>query len=105
YAAKEFIFVPATAARTDLGDALASAFNPETATLLETLRHNFWGFPKRTKVIITRTATLIAVSGLNTWMQTFVTVEGVESAGAVGWTGMWVVAEALTGFALWWIGD
>ncbi|KAI9836729.1 MAG: hypothetical protein M1837_003261 [Sclerophora amabilis] len=105
FAAKEFIFIPATATHPDPGDDVSSSFNPETATFSETFRYNAWGFSSRTKVIITRTATLMLVSGLNTWMQTFVTVEGVESYGAIGWSALWVAAEALTGIMFWWVGD
>ncbi|KAI9809500.1 MAG: hypothetical protein M1827_006806 [Pycnora praestabilis] len=105
YAAREFIFTPSTGARMDRGDAIASAFNPATATLGETVWHNVWGYPKRTKVIIERTATLVVVSGLNTWLQTYVTIEGAEGSGAAGWSGVWAAAGALTGAVLWWVGD
>ncbi|KAI4134529.1 MAG: hypothetical protein LQ347_001452 [Umbilicaria vellea] len=105
YAAREFIFTPATGARPDLGDIRAKAFNPETASLRETLWYNVWGFSKRTRTIIQRTATLVAVAGTHTWLQVFVTVEGTEFYGAAGWAGIWSAAAALTGSAYWWVAN
>lgn len=105
YAAREFIFTPATGARPDLADIRAKAFNPETASLLETLWYNVWGFSKRTRTIIQRTATLVAVVGAHTWLQVFVTIEGAEMYGAAGWAGIWAAAAALTGAAYWWVAN
>ncbi len=105
YAAREFLFAPATGARLNLGDIRARAFNPATATLGETVMYNLWGYSKRTRELIKRTATLVAVSGFNTWLQTFVTVEGVESYGAAGWAAVWAGAAALTGLMYAWVGD
>ena len=105
YAAREFLFTPATGAKRDLGDIKNLAFNPETATLWETVRYNLWGYSKRTRTMIQRTATLVMVSGLNTMLQTFVTVEGSEFYGAAGWSGVWALAAALTGTVFWWVGD
>ncbi|KAA6407937.1 MAG: hypothetical protein FRX48_08288 [Lasallia pustulata] len=84
YAAREFLFTPATGARRDLAELKATAFNPETASLAETLWYNFWGFSKRTRTLVVRTATLVAVVGVHTWVQVFVTVEGTEAYGAAG---------------------
>lgn len=105
YAAREFLFAPATGARLNLADIRARAFNPATATLAETLRYNLWGYSKRTRELIKRTATLVAVSGFNTWLQTYVTVEGVESVGAAGWAAVWAAAAGATGLAYAWVGD
>ena len=105
YAAMLFMFIPATGAKPDLSDIRNSAFNPETATLSETVVHNLWGYSKRTRTLIKRTATLAALSGLYTWFQVYVTVEGAEGYGGAGWASIWVVATALTGMAFWWVGD
>ena len=105
YAAHEFLFTPFAGSTADLNDLATPAFDPETATLGETLRYNFWGYSKRSKFIITRTLTLMAVTGLNTWLHTFVTIEGAESLGAVGWSSVWVAAAALTGLTFWWVGN
>ena len=104
-AAKSFLFTPSTGARADLGDIKNSAFNPETATLWETVLYNLWGYSKRTRTIIKRTATLAAVVYLNTFLQVFVTVEGADAIGAAGWACVWATATVLTGSALWWVGN
>lgn len=75
-------------------------FDPLTATFSETLEHNFWGYEERTKIIIKRTLTLMAVCGGNTFLQAWMTIEGVETAGALGYAAVWVVAAGLTGAAL-----
>jgi hypothetical protein len=99
-AAKSFIFTPAAAFAPSLVEARSSAFNPASATLSETIRHNVWSFTPRTKVVIKRTTTLALVSGVNTFMQTYVTVEGVEALGAFAYSGVWVVAALVTGASL-----
>lgn len=99
-AAKSFIFTPAVAASPSLADAKAAAFNPATATLSETFWYNVWGFSPKTKVVIKRTLALVLVSGINTFVQTFVTVEGVEAIGAVAYSAIWSTAAAITGAAL-----
>lgn len=105
FAAKIFLFTPATAAKPDRLDKEIAKFDPETATLAETILYNIWGFSKRTRALIIRTATLATVAGLHTSIQTFGAVEGAELFGAVGWSSVWVLATALTGAAYWWVGD
>jgi hypothetical protein len=95
-AAKSFIFTPAAAAP----GVRPPTFNPESATLGETFWYNVWGYDERTKVVIKRTLALMLVSGVNTFVQTFVTVEGVEVMGAVAYSGVWIVAAGVTGAAL-----
>jgi hypothetical protein len=95
-AAKSFIFTPAAAASS----TPAVPLDTEGATLSETFWYNVWGYSKRTRVVVTRTAALMFVSGVNTFVQTFVTLEGVEATGAVGYSAVWVLASGLTGLAL-----
>lgn len=104
-AVQEFIFTPSTGLKVDDAKKDAAAFNPETASLGETIQYNLWGYPERCKVLITRTAILMAVTGLNTWLQTFVTIEGVENYGAIGYAGIWALATAVTGAAYLWVGE
>jgi len=66
----------------------------------DTLWWNVWGFSDKTKVVIKRTAALVLVSGVNTFVQSWVTVEGVEPLGAAAYAGIWVVAAAISGGAL-----
>jgi hypothetical protein len=105
YAAREFIFTPATGSRPDPYDAQIASFDPETATLGETLQYNLWGYSKRTRTLIKRTLTLAAITGIHNWLQTYVAIEGTESSGAAGWSAVWVLAAMLTGAAFWWVGD
>lgn len=103
-ASRSFIFTPAAATSPSLADAKADAFNPATATLSETIEHNLWGFSARTKIVIQRTAVLMLVSGVNTFIQCFVTIEGVEMIGAMGYSSVWVLAALLTGTSLGMVG-
>jgi len=103
-AAKSFLFTPATGAARNLNDIKASAFNPETATLAETIGYNLWGYSKRTRILIKRTATLATVCFLNTWLQVAATIEGAEVLGAIGWASVWATAAILTGTTFWWVG-
>jgi len=98
-ASKSFIFTPAAASAPSLADAKSSAFNPATATLTETFWRNVWGFDVRTKIIVKRTATLMLIVGTNTFVQTFITIEGVEAIGAFAYSGVWVISAAITGGA------
>ena len=99
-AAKSFIFTPAVAAEPSLADAKKAAFNPATASLGEHLVYNLWGYGKKSKVVIKRTAALMLVTGVNTFVQAFFTIEGVEVTGAVGYSSVWLVASGMTGAAL-----
>jgi len=95
-AAKSFIFTPAAAVSSTRVEPL----DTEGATLRETFWYNVWGYSKRTKVVIKRTLALMLVSGVNTFVQTFVTLQGVEVTGAAGYSAVWVLASGITGLAL-----
>ncbi|TAQ84231.1 hypothetical protein B7494_g7448 [Chlorociboria aeruginascens] len=97
-ATRSFIFTPSTASSSS--SSRATPFDPLTASFGRTLEYNFWGYSERTKVIIKRTAALVVVSGVNTFIQTFVTVEGVEATGAIAYSGVFAVAAAISGIAL-----
>ncbi|KAI6710969.1 hypothetical protein PZA11_002273 [Diplocarpon coronariae] len=99
-AARSFVFTPVATSAPNSADAKNAAFNPQTATLQETFWHNVWGFSTRAKVVIKRTATLMLVTGVNTFVQTFVTIQGVEATGAAVYSGVWVAASLFTGIGL-----
>ena len=105
FAAKVFLFTPATAAKADKHDKKIAAFNPETATLGETVAYNLWGYSHRARILMKRTATLVAVGGAHTLIQTYGSLEGAEFSGAAGWSSVWGLAAALTGAAFLWVGD
>ena len=105
YAAREFMFTAATGAKPDARDQELARFNPATATLGQTVMYNLFGYSKRTRTFIQRTATVALVGGLHTWLQLYVAIEGTEGLGAAGWSMLWSSAALLTGTAYWWVGD
>jgi hypothetical protein len=104
-ASKVFIFTPSTAAKRDLADIINLSFNPETASLTETVMYNLWGYSKRSRVNIQRTLTAAIVTSLFTWLQLWGTVEGVEGTGATVWASIWGVGTIAIGAIYWWITD
>ncbi|KAL9593606.1 MAG: hypothetical protein Q9179_005792 [Wetmoreana sp. 5 TL-2023] len=105
YAAQSFLFIPALGAKPDAHDLKMAEFDPETATLGQTIWYNVWGYSKRSRTLIKRTATLALTSAMQTGLRTYITVEGVELAGAAGWAVMWASTATLLGGILWWVGD
>jgi len=105
FAAKTFLFTPSTGARPDVSDARVKAFDPETSGLGETVWYNVWGYDKRTRECLTRTVTLAAMTLANTWLQTYFSIEGAESWGALGYALAWTAAASNAGLALWWVAD
>ncbi|KAI1755423.1 hypothetical protein F4782DRAFT_488506 [Xylaria castorea] len=100
FAARVFIFTPAEATGRTPADAKNEAFDPVKASLRETVRWNFLGWSSQTKVALQRTALVVLVSGTNTFLRTRLTIVGVETTGAAAWSGVWVLAAAITGVAL-----
>ncbi|KAI1369205.1 hypothetical protein F5Y08DRAFT_293982 [Xylaria arbuscula] len=100
FAARVFIFTPAEATGRTPADAENEAFDPVKASLRETVRWNFLGWSSQTKVAMKRTALLMLVTGVNTFLRTWLTINGVETAGATAWSSVWVMAAAITGFAM-----
>ncbi|KAI1374535.1 hypothetical protein F4677DRAFT_425335 [Hypoxylon crocopeplum] len=98
FAARTFIFTPAEATTPSV--EREGKFDPASASLPETVRWNFWGWSPPTKVVIRRTVLLIAVTAVNTFLQTRLTLEGVETPGAAAWSSVWVLAAAVTGLGL-----
>ena len=115
YATTQFLFVPAiaSAGSISLSDhshrPKKSTFNPETATLSETVAWNL-GFSdtslsRRAKVLIKRTVILIACTFINTFVRVFYTIAGTEVVGALGWAGNWALAAVFVGVAYSWVGN
>ncbi|KAI1437703.1 hypothetical protein GGR50DRAFT_643747 [Xylaria sp. CBS 124048] len=100
FAARIYIFTSAESTGRTAADAKNDAFNPAKATLGETIRWNFLGWSSKTKVAMQRTALAMFVTGVNTFLQTRLTIVGVETPGAVAWSSVWVLASAVTGLAL-----
>ncbi len=100
FAARVFIFTPAEATGRTPADAENEAFDPVKASLRETVRWNFLGWSSQTKVAMQRTVLIMLVTGVNTFLRTWLTIVGVEIAGATAWSSVWVLATAITGLAL-----
>lgn len=115
YAATQFIFVPAVGSAGNPGitdpklKPELAPFDPETASLGQTVAYNLGlkqsGFTRRAEILTKRTVTLVTCSFLNTFVRSFVTIEGTELVGALGWASVWATGAALVGAALSWVGD
>ena len=105
FAARVFLFTPTMAAKPDEADMQLAKFNPESATLAETMAYNVWGHSKRTRTMIARTTILVVMGFVHTWLHTYGAVEGAEGFGAVGWASVWALAAAVTGTSLLVVGD
>ncbi|KAL8946203.1 MAG: hypothetical protein Q9222_007373 [Ikaeria aurantiellina] len=105
YAAQSFLFRPALGAKPDAHEMKMAEFDPETATLSETIWWNVWGYSKRSRTLIKRTAVLAFASAMQTGLRTYITIDGVEPAGAAGWASMWAAAAFSVGGVFWWVGD
>ncbi|KAL1628141.1 hypothetical protein SLS56_005961 [Neofusicoccum ribis] len=103
YAAREFILVPGLAAQADRADAARAAFNPATASLADTLRHNVWWFGKGTRVLVKRTATVVAATAAHAYAHAATVLEGGDAVGAAGYAGVWTAAGLVTGLVFAWV--
>ncbi|KJZ71784.1 hypothetical protein HIM_08804 [Hirsutella minnesotensis 3608] len=99
-AASAFIFAPFATTGKSAEDEAASQFDPVTASLKETVRWNVWGYTTKTKVIVRRTAAVMLLTGVNTYLACTKTMYGVESCGAIWYAAVWVVAALFTGVGL-----
>lgn len=103
YAAREFVLVPSLAAQTNRADVVAEAFNPETASLRETVVHNVWGFGKGSRVLVKRTAAVVALGSAHAYGHAATVLGGVDQVGAAGYAGVWTVGSVLTAVVFAWV--
>lgn len=105
YAAKDFLFTASIASARSQFDY--QPFNPESASLAETLAWNVGlsGWGPREDVILKRTALLVFMTLTSSFAKIFGTVEGAEEWGALGWGSVWASASLLTGIGFAWVGD
>lgn len=105
-AARTFIFTPLlTTPRYEQEEKELAEFDPAAATLGETVVYNIWGFTSRTKVSIKRTGLAMLFTGLGTYFQCALGIQGVESVGAAVYASIFVVATAVTGLILQYVGN
>lgn len=108
-ATKHFLLNPSLGATPTRGEVTpVEAFDPATATLSQTLKHNFWFYSRRTRTLIQQTAIASLFILANTVQRCLSlrnqTVRGVELStieGAVVYSTVWILANILC--ALWWI--
>lgn len=104
-AARSFIFTPLAATGRTEEDEKAAQFDPVTASLGETVWWNIWGYTTQTKVGVARTLALMVVTGINTTLQGYLTISGVEPTGAAIYASIWVAAAFFTGVGLGAVGE
>jgi hypothetical protein len=118
YAARNFIFNPlandntvtlvnkATLAYSSGDKVEVLEFDPETATLTQTIHRNlFWHMylPPRTQELLRRAVLAVGWTVANTAFKAYIEVEGAELAGALGWAGVWGVGSSAAAGMLGWI--
>lgn len=96
-AVKTFIFTPAMATSTEDEQEI---FDAETASFWETLWFNIWGYNARTKLVIKRTIVILIVSGVSTFLHTYLTIDGVEFMGSIAYTASIISASSFSSIAL-----
>lgn len=99
-AAKAFLFTPVTSTGASPQDAKLSEFDPVSASLEETLRYNVWGYTRRGKVGILRTAAVAASTFVNTYVLCSRTIADVEGRGACLYAAVWALASLFSGISL-----
>lgn len=105
YATKAFLLDPAIGAQPETGAATpVGPFEPATATLPQTLRHNFWFFSRRTKTLVQRSVVLSTFLLVNTALKG-ATLEGSEVRGSAGYAGVWILAANICAAWFVWTGD
>ncbi|PGG98941.1 hypothetical protein GX51_06524 [Blastomyces parvus] len=72
--------------------------------LVTSLYRKYWlALPAKTRVLISRTATLATMIMLNTIVQVVGTISGAEMEGAMGWGAIWTLATCVTGVMFGWV--
>ncbi|KAK0748675.1 hypothetical protein B0T21DRAFT_407167 [Apiosordaria backusii] len=104
-AARSFIFAPFITAPQTLEDQEMAKFDPASATLGQTVAWNLWGYTTKTKVSIIRTAVAMVFTAVGTYVDTALSIKGVDSCGAVVYASVWVLAALLTGCILTYVGN
>ncbi|KXX76943.1 hypothetical protein MMYC01_206143 [Madurella mycetomatis] len=103
-AARTFIFTPLVATGRTPQDQKNADFDPVSATLGQTVAWNLWGYTTQTKVSIRRTAVAMLFTAVGTFLNTVMTVKGVEPYGAAVYASIWVAAALVTGLSLIYVG-
>lgn len=103
--ARSFIFTPLAATGWTAEDEKHAQFDAVRAGLKETFWWNVWGYTTQTKVGIVRTLAVVAVTGINTYLQCALTISGVDGQGAATYASAWALASFLAGVGLGFVGE
>ncbi|TQV99924.1 hypothetical protein V2A60_005342 [Cordyceps javanica] len=104
-AASKFIFAPYVTTGKSKEDDKIRQFDPVQASLRETVWWNVWGYTLRSRIVITRTAIVTAMTAVSTYLACVVAIDGVSRLGAATYAFVWALATAGTGFALGLVGQ
>lgn len=105
YATRSFLLNPSIGAASASGNVTpVEPFDPATADLPQTVKHNFWSFSRRTRTLIKQTVVASVFILANTTQRTL-SLEGTDTIGAVGFSGVWVLAVVICGGWYVWVGD
>lgn len=104
-ATKLFLLNPSLGATPTPGDVTpVENFDPATATLPQTLKHNFWFFSRRTRTLIQQTAIVSFFLLTNTSIKS-ISLVGTTFTGLAGYSGVWIMANVICAGWWAWVGD
>lgn len=104
-ATRDFLLNPSIGATPPSGDATpVQTFDPATATLPQTFKHNFWFFSRRTRTLIQQTLILSLFLFTNT-VQRSLSLDGTDFVGAAGYASLFILANVICAAWYVWVGD
>lgn len=107
WAARDFLFVSSTgtpASRDDKVEKSESSTSKQGEYLVCAIYRNTWGtLSSRTRVLVSRTVVLAAVTMINTFIQIAGTIRGASFEGASAWGFVWTLGTLIVGLVYRWI--
>lgn len=107
WAARDFLFVSSTgtpASRDDKVEKSESSTSKQGEYLVCAIYRNTWGtLSRRTRVLVSRTVVLAAVTMINTFIQIAGTIRGASFEGASAWGFVWTLGTLIVGLVYRWI--
>ena len=101
---REFILVPSAGLSHSADQVMVYAGGRQGEFIITSIYRKTWiSLRAKSKVLLTRTVVLATVTMLNTMIQVWGTINGVELEGAVEWAAIWTGATLLIGSAFGWI--
>lgn len=107
WAARDFLFVSSTgtpASRDDKVEKSESPTSKQGEYLVCAIYRKTWGtLSRRTRVLVSRTVVLAAVTMINTFIQIAGTIRGASFEGASAWGFVWTLGTLIVGLVYRWI--